>query len=256
MTALAKYKRGETLNGQPFVLFNTWTRRFDFLYIQKGIEQSHESRWSVTHHEASDGDDDDDDDDPAGGSDAGTPTPKKKQKIGDDKYVGVAGGSVKGKAGKGKAGKDTEKVKAMTAEEFARDQEKQKAKAESARVRKELDGKLSKVKTLKVRCDAAQSSYSEVVRACANQPEWSWCNEMHRGEPQAALKMMDEFKRGSQFWSSWSVQAGFAAYAKKWFSKDVLDTALARTEELEKMVASLEKSTSKLTKMHAASLEK
>jgi hypothetical protein len=65
---------------------------------------------------------------------------------------------------------------------------------------------------------------------------------------------LDDFKSGSPFWAAWAVQSGFAVYAKKTFSSDMLDAALARTTDVEKLVATLEKSVSKLTKMHVAGL--
>jgi hypothetical protein len=141
-----------------------------------------------------------------------------------------------------------------TAEEL---EAEKKAKTEAARLRKELDGKLMKCKALKIRYDAAHSAYSEMDRACTSQPEWNWCTEHHLAEPLGLQKRFDAFKAGSPFWSAWAVQSGgFANYAKKHFERNVLDSSLSRTTEIEKLVGGLEKSVGKLMKMHCASLEK
>ena len=73
-------------------------------------------------------------------------------------------------------------------------------------------------------------------------------------EPTAAKKKLDEFKASSPFWASWAVQAGFASYAKQTFKEDVLEVELAKYNEIEKLVITLDKHVSRLTKMHSAGL--
>ncbi len=131
---------------------------------------------------------------------------------------------------------------------------KETAKADAALAKKSLDTKLAKTKALKIRSDAAQSAFSELVLASTSQPEWSWCTNHHLRDPEAAKKALDNFKSGSPFWAAWAVQAGFATYAKKSLSADILEAALSRTMDVEKLVATLEKTVNKLTKMHVAGL--
>jgi hypothetical protein len=227
LTAISKVKAGELLDGNPYIIFNTWTRRYDFLYLEKSIGQSFKRVFEVRQQEAPvqfDGSKADDrDEEPAA----------KKAKKGEGK-----------KAKGGKGGKDKEGKEVTEAEA--------KKKAEEAANRRILDQKLAKTKGLKIRMDAAQSSLAELIHLTSNAPEWKWCTEHHLQEPRAAKATLDLFKTKNAFWSAWATRAGFAAFAKKQWKKDELEHFLGQISEVEKMVCVLEKKVNTLMKMHAA----
>ena len=237
LTALSKHARGETDAGTPYVYFNSWSRRHEFLYIKKRFDNDFAKTWQTTSYEAAAGAALADAEPAAAASTAEEP-PNKKSRL-------AAGAKAKsGSKGKGKA-----KAK-PTAEEEAL---KQKAKEESAARRKRLAAKLSKVKSLKIRSDAANSRLTDILSA-ATTPKWTvWASPSHFQKAQAAKSLLDLFKNSSDVWGAWAVQAGFEAYAKKHFEEDHLEAQLSRTGELEPLIASLEKECDRLLNMHEAS---
>ena len=233
MTALQKHANNETVNGVPIVLFNTWSRRYEFLYVKKNYDSTHEKRWEREEHEAGD------QDDASGGKDtdddeAATPAPKKAR------HNQTVVPEPKKKVPKKKA--------VPTAEEL---ETKQREKDEAAANRKLLSTKFNKVKSLKIRCDAAQSRWTDIITASVT-PIWKeWATEQHYMEGKSAKDALDAFKASSPVWAAWAMQQGFEIYAKKSFPDQTLQAQLSRASDLEPLINDMEQACVRMLNMHA-----
>jgi hypothetical protein len=248
MTAITKFNKGEKLDGQEYLRFNSWTRRYDFMHIVLSYQQTHATTWNVTQHERPTIYDDEAGDGPAG---SGAPPPKR---------VRVEPS--------GSRGLDAEPSGALPAPARPVPKTKAKAKAATPKVtdeeklaeaerKKILEAKLKKAVNLKVRCDGAQSPYSDVVMAAESLPEWKkWCDKTQLVDVETARSNLDLFKKSSAFWSSWAIQQGFVAFAKKQFSADELEAQLYKFPDAELLVTKLETEIRTLQRMHTARMSK
>jgi hypothetical protein len=240
LTAIAKVNKGETMDGQPYILYNAWTRRYEFMHIELSYSQSHSQGWKVENTEKAEqyGGDDADGHDGRDGGNGGRPA--KKLKVADEETE-TPEAAVDDKVDKNK--KKLQKQKAV---------ETDPVKLALVQKRKETDGKLAKCKALKIRCDGAQSQFVEVTRAAEAQPEWSWCDHSQLKNLQGAKKRLDCYKSGSVFWSAWAVQSGFHLVAKKNFSAEELDLELSKMPDVERLIQGLEDEVGMVTRMATA----
>ena len=224
--------------------YNTWTRRHEFLYTKRIYKNGHKKFWTTTQNEEGDEALQD------AAVEAETPCAKRARLENSSRAAALASApdpKAKGK-GRGKGKKDTKPK--PTPEEIA---EKEEAKKLASASKKKLGAKLSKVKNLKIRCDAAQSRMTDMLTARTT-PIWKrWCSDVHFVEVLAAKEKLDLFKNSSEVWSAWAVQPAFEIYARRNFELEVLEVQLSRSAELEPLITSLEKECSRLLEMHTAS---
>lgn len=50
--AIRRHQRGLSMNGRPWVSWNSWTARAEFLYIKKRYSEDHTNKWMTTKEEA------------------------------------------------------------------------------------------------------------------------------------------------------------------------------------------------------------
>ena len=139
----------------------------------------------------------------------------------------------------------------QTAEEL---ETKQRERNEAAAKRKWLWAKFNKVKSLKIRCDAAQSRWTDIITASVT-PIWKeWATEQHYMEGKSAKDALDAFKASSPVWAAWAMQKGFEIYAKKSFPDETLQGQLSRASDLEPLIKDMEQACVRMLNMHAAHL--
>ena len=50
---MEKHKAGETMQGRPYVRYNTWSERLQFIHMQGGFVDESKTAWSTPTHESS-----------------------------------------------------------------------------------------------------------------------------------------------------------------------------------------------------------
>ena len=237
LTAVSMNNANKTLNGRPYLKFNTWTRRWEVLYTRNLYSETFQQQWqkSVIESAAS-----------GGGQTArsaaisgSTPAAQEQQVLPD---VPAKQAKMEGKPKKAKTPPTVEERAAADA-----------AKAATAAKKKLVDGQFNKAKSLKVRADGAQSSYVEPMSAVDLDPDWAWLkNEESQKDLRDAKIGLDSFKKESPFWACWARQQNFAAHAKQHFTADIIDAQLKELNQLEKLIERLEKEARRLTAMQNA----
>ncbi len=141
-------------------MFNTWTRRFEYLYIRESFTKRHTKSWETRETELeADEAANDDDDDPNGGA----PLAKKPK----------LDGTAKGKAAAKRKAKGSEQAETD-------DPEKDKMKSEAAAKMDALGAKFQKCKALKIRCDSALSRLGDLVVSADRKHAWiALCTDLH-----------------------------------------------------------------------------
>lgn len=236
LTCLHYHSKGETCNGVPYIEYNDFTRRYEFLYIKKNYDNTHEKKWEVTEQE-----------------EAPDEEPAAKKKV-EAEVAAIAPPEKKRKV----VTKDAAAVPPKTPEKKKRGADKNnpvsvEAKQAAAARRKLMSAKFAKVKSMKVRADAAQTRWSDILAqsTTASWKEWAQDDLCLKGmHCKAAL---DEFKASSTVWTAWAHEAGgFDAYCKKTFDDELVENQLSRSCDLELLIGALEQQCSRLLNMQKA----
>ena len=190
--AIRCHKEGKTLNGRPYVQWNSWTKRYEFLYVGKEYRGSFSQRWQETRTM-------DVDTTSASAAKAKMPTlkPESPPAIADVTPSPTPKAKAKHRANKPRP--DPSDPENKSSHDAAR--------------RKEADSKLAKARVAKTRFVVAQSSCTELLELCRSSPDWQWCSQDLQQALVSAKHEIDAFKAGSSFWSEWSLHENFTARA-------------------------------------------
>ena len=234
LEAIRRHKAGEKFNGdQPFVIYSSWTKVWEFFYVRRSYTASASKEWSEEQSGQVKRQLEDNEV-------ANTPA-KRLQGEGPVGSIEKQKGAAKAKA---KASSKTSPAKLL--ENGGSD-----GKELQKQLRKEIDAGYAKCKVLKVRFDTANSLCGTMVDAVENKPEWSWAISQLPGLKVAKQKM-DIITGSSEFWSLWSMTASFAVEAKKKYETTVAKQHLLGMDKIETGITDFEKTAFRVQRMHAA----
>ena len=161
--ALFLTRKGITFHGKPFVSWNEWTKRYEFLYIKKSFQTRFEQCWrEKVEYMAKEKD--------------GLQAAKVGASAGDagrDAVVGTGGSSDGGGGAGGSATKGRKQIKPHDKENKKKEHESpgDKKKAEH---RKDLMKVWKAASTLKDRWSSASAQYHSLGTAIDNDAVWVW----------------------------------------------------------------------------------
>lgn len=256
--AVMESKKGATLKGRPYVVFNEWTGSVEILYVKARFSDSHFLSKTIQKRQvdaatvsrnvaarlssaarpvkaASD---------PYTEKDGGTHVEagaddnagSTAETAADDNAGSTAKGKGKGKHGKGKRGAAKGKAK----------------EKESTDAQKELALALREMTALKSREAMATQASLRLLETIREHPEWSWANhDQMLGPLRASRETLNAFMHQDTFWTNWAIKDDWASYAKKNLTEQVIMNHVAAEKPiLERHLSSLEAETMTLKRMH------
>ena len=247
-TCIDRHNAGETGPGnRGWIRWNSFTRRYDFLYVFDEYDETHNDKFvnraveaprefrpqqalPATSAAVAD---------PAGAPEAdaaqaavagsGKETPKK--------------GNVKGAA----------KAKAKAHARASSTDKEDGSPAGKTEQQKMIDVKFAKLKALRNRLDAGMITFHEIKQSIESKDDWRWARSPALVEKlDAAKNALHEFKEASKFFEAMMMQKAFANYAKKNFTTEEIDRELSRIGCLEAKIKDLETEASMIIAMHNA----
>ena len=126
--------------------------------------------------------------------------------------------------------------------------------AEEKRAKRELDAKLNKMKSTKLRMMEMLSAGNDLVRTIQTQSEWKRL-EVLMQPLQEAIAAVEQFKTQSPFWRAWVVMDAFPAHARRTFEVSVIMKNVDLIPQLESMISTLEEHVGELKAMHQARMK-
>ena len=249
-TCIALWKKNITCNGVPFVSWNSFSKRAEFLHLETGFADIVQDCWKVM-----DGVDIDLDMSspgqvvPVDNGGGGNPKPKK----------GITQPSSSG----GKptptptpAATPQKPVKRKPTspqgpgEPPAEDEEKRKA------AKKEIDAKLAKCVKAKLSMDSACAACSDVLGLISKDTAWKWADNDAVLQPLRKARSKVEGLKESNFWGELALHGkAFPAWARKNFDVPALKKELLRLEEFDRKVDVLARRTDELKAMHCQRID-
>jgi hypothetical protein len=179
-------EKGYKYRNRPFIMWNSFTERYDFLYIKRGFRDSLEEIWSMSTVETVAGD-------AASASSAKDGSPAIPVKGGGNTKLMEKDQPTSGnrRKGDGAGGDDVPDPEAM----------------KKKRAKKDLDMCIQKAKMAKTKMLAAQAGYTDLMRAIEAAPEWSWAaSEALKNPATEARDALEAFKNSGKFWQDYALQ--------------------------------------------------
>ena len=204
--------KGVQVRGHPFICYNSFTRRYDFAYIKKKVRFVFEQRWSeITTQSGYKSD--------KSGAPPVVADNKKKNSTGPGSNTSLAG-------------------------------KKDSAATESMKlIRKELDLKWRKVKSLKDKYTTAMANFHTIHNYIQHDPTWRWAQGVDLAELLERKTCLDHFADTSLFWKQFVLE-DITVLRKKSDPADAQEQ-LRATEELSKLVGQLEDKCKTMTALQA-----
>ena len=230
---LQLHEKGYNYRNRAFVMWNSFTERYDFLYIKRGFRDSLEEIWSMSIVDAI----------------AGEPAPASSTT-----GVSEATPEKEGKNRKSNGGmpEPTSGSKRKTKEaegEAVLDPDADKKK----RAKKELDTCVSKAKMAKTKMLAAQAGYTDLMKAIDGAPEWAWAaSDALKNPATEARTALEAFKNSGKFWQDFVLQPDWVVHCKKNYNAENVLCELHKIPKLEMVITKLDAEVRRLTSMHNA----
>jgi hypothetical protein len=238
--ALFLTRKGITFHGKPFVSWNDWTKRYEFLYVKKSFQTRFEQCWKEkVEYLAKEKDG------------------VQAAKVGDagrDAVVGAGGSS----DGDGGAGDPPTQGRTKPQE---KEKENKKKENESPGDKKKADHRKDMLKiwkaasVLKDRWSSASAQYHSLGTAIDHDAVWVWARGYEKNELDAIFKVMDKYKDKSAtgFWYEWSLQD--IQVLKKHYEENAVIKEMKMADEVSGAIEKLEMKIKILKGMQVARLQ-
>ena len=215
--------KGIKCRGRPFVLWNSFTLRYEYAYIKKKVRFVFEQSWDEqVKSKVADGNN------------------KKEDKAEQNEEE-------KNKTQDNGPKEDTAKKSGMgrkrTRENMDIDDNKNDGENKQA-ARKDIDAAFRKAKQLKDRWAACSSTFFSLSHNIQNDPQWQWARGFDFQDLSTKKGALDSFLARCSFWTDWSIM-DIMQLKKKYSLEDSKDQ-LKGIEELTSLVQALESKTRQL----------
>jgi hypothetical protein len=231
--AMSRHSRGESCKGRPWLMVNSFTKRLEFLYIKRGLAQTHSDTWLERTVE------------------------QKRSSPSDSNASDPSGGGASNKAA---SNQSSSLPSPSPPKDGVKKPPTKKPKLEGSQGTplpddSGLTKKMLRARAAKGAMLSEASSANDVLSMASAQPEWSWANHAVILQPlRDALQAVEKFKKSSTFWKDWVVQESkqWIPYCKKNYLEAVIKSELGKLDELESLTANLRRETLCLKTMHEA----
>lgn len=218
-------QRGETLNGRPYMQYNAWTGRHEFLYCQRQYGETLKSSWTQEYHEA--------------------------------ERVAPSVAQIESREGPGNASNSELGRKPGTKQDEGAKKGQKRAATEASpnptdKTKKFVEAQWTKSRQLRTRRDSAANTCNMVLRSIETEADWAWATAPALTKDLRDAKQALEIMMEGAFWASWSMMPNFSQSARKRFDETVIAEDLGKLPRLEKAIAQIEKSAKIILDMHAA----
>ena len=249
-----RHRQGLTLNQRPYVLWNEFTKRHDFLKIRHKYQEMAQIRDEETDHENKRA---------FALSAQATPNPQTPaalptnpaepsepelltpQKV-DKKGVGAAKAKVEAKPNPPPPVPEPKQNPEAAGTEEALTPEDQKKAATKT---------WNKLKQLKLRAAAATCLASELQSKAAHDSTYDWAKGSDIVKDIGVkVEAFQKHRRTNEFWNTWSMHDNFAKLCVKHCSANLIKTSWDDIQTVETAIVELEKANQKLQAMQTAML--
>ncbi len=119
--------------------------------------------------------------------------------------------------------------------------------------KKRLTNAITKLQNLKKEHDMAVQSSHDLLELIGSRDEWRWCNQDILLKPiRDSLQDVEKLKNATDLWKAWTLEASFAAYARKTFTtEDILAHSMGPADAMHVVIQTLASETDVLKKMQS-----
>ena len=225
---IARTQKGELNKQRPWVAWNSFTKRHEFLYVKRSCRDSFAEQWEMRTQWVQ-----------RPGNNAAS---SNQQQSAEDPPPG-AGNGQNGQAG-GKRGRQPQQNN---------NDDNPPAPPPPPKKTKNFNEDFARAQKLKAQMNAASASAVDLMGVITTQACWAWANNPATlGALSAAKDAVDKFKNISDFFKAWVVQEKFAPYARKAFDEETLKAEFVRLSKLAKALSALEVEVTTIKAMHNA----